>query len=58
MKDYPNLTIQSGSVSDLLLNDDMTQEEHTSMVKKGAIQVVKGVKMGKISMYFYITKRQ
>ncbi|KAI8888771.1 glucose-inhibited division protein A [Backusella circina FSU 941] len=45
LKDYPNLTIQSGSVSDLLLNENMTQEEHTAMVKKGAIQVVKGVKL-------------
>ncbi|KAG2198385.1 hypothetical protein INT47_009790 [Mucor saturninus] len=45
LKDYPNLTIQSGSVADLVLNDQVTQEEHNSMVLKGASQIVKGVRL-------------
>lgn len=48
LKDYPNLTIQSGSVADLVLNDQMTEEDNQCMVKKGASQMVKGVRLGKI----------
>jgi tRNA uridine 5-carboxymethylaminomethyl modification enzyme len=47
LKDYPKLTIKSGSVADLVLNDQMTEEEHQCMVKKGASQMVKGVRIGK-----------
>ncbi|KAI8087038.1 glucose inhibited division protein A-domain-containing protein [Gilbertella persicaria] len=36
---YPNLTIQSGSVSDLVLNDGMTEQEHQHMLQKGASQL-------------------
>ncbi|KAI8987113.1 glucose inhibited division protein A-domain-containing protein [Pilobolus umbonatus] len=46
LKNYPNLTIQSGSVSDLILNDGMVQEEYDTMVNKDASQVVKGVRLG------------
>ncbi|KAI8066088.1 glucose inhibited division protein A-domain-containing protein [Thamnidium elegans] len=45
LKDYPNLTIQSGSVADLVLNDQMTEEDHQCMVKKGASQMVNGVRL-------------
>ncbi|EPB89815.1 tRNA uridine 5-carboxymethylaminomethyl modification enzyme GidA [Mucor circinelloides 1006PhL] len=45
LNNYPNLTIQSGSVSDLVLNDSVTEEEHQKMVSKGASQIVKGVRL-------------
>lgn len=45
LKDYKNLTIRAGSVADLVLNDEMTEEEHSTMVKKGASQMVKGVRL-------------
>ncbi|KAI9280800.1 glucose inhibited division protein A-domain-containing protein [Sporodiniella umbellata] len=45
LKDYPNLTIQAGSVADLVLNDGMSENEHQQMVKKGASQLVKGVRL-------------
>lgn len=41
------MTIQSGSVADLVLNDQMTKEDHDSMILKGASQIVKGVRLGK-----------
>lgn len=53
LKDYPNLTIQSGSVADLVINDQMTQEEHDSMVMKGASQIVKGVRLGKQRVFLF-----
>ncbi|KAI8645957.1 glucose inhibited division protein A-domain-containing protein [Parasitella parasitica] len=46
LKVYPNLTIETGSVSDLLLNDNVTEEEHQKMISKGASQIVKGVRLG------------
>ncbi|KAG2199491.1 hypothetical protein INT46_007111 [Mucor plumbeus] len=45
LKDYPNLTIQAGSVSDLVLNDNVTEVEHQKMILKGASQIVKGVRL-------------
>ncbi|KAI8365851.1 glucose inhibited division protein A-domain-containing protein [Choanephora cucurbitarum] len=45
LENYPNLTIQAGSVSDLVLNDGMSEPEYQQMVKKGASQLVKGVKL-------------
>lgn len=54
LKDYPNLTIQSGSVADLVLNDQVTQEEHNSMVLKGASQIVKGVRLGKLFVFVHL----
>ncbi|CEP09342.1 hypothetical protein [Parasitella parasitica] len=45
LKDYPNLTIEEGSVSDLVLNDNVTEEEHQKMISKGASQIVKGVRL-------------
>ncbi|KAG1458061.1 hypothetical protein G6F56_006478 [Rhizopus delemar] len=45
LKDYPNLTIKAGSVADLVLNDGMTDQEHVHMIKKGASQLVKGVRL-------------
>ncbi|KAI8349409.1 glucose inhibited division protein A-domain-containing protein [Blakeslea trispora] len=32
LENYPNLTIQAGSVSDLVLNDGMSESEHQQMV--------------------------
>ncbi|EIE86953.1 hypothetical protein RO3G_11664 [Rhizopus delemar RA 99-880] len=46
LKDYPNLTIKAGSVADLVLNDGMTEKEYAHMIKKGASQMVKGVRLG------------
>lgn len=46
LNDYPNLTIQAGSVSDLVLNDKVTEEEQQKMISKGALQIVKGVRLG------------
>lgn len=48
------MTIQSGSVADLVLNDQMTQEDHESMVKKGASQMVKGVRLGNYYILYAI----
>ncbi|KAI7903941.1 glucose inhibited division protein A-domain-containing protein [Cokeromyces recurvatus] len=45
LNNYPNLTIQTGSVSDLLLNDNVTEDEYQLMTKKGASQIVKGVRL-------------
>ncbi|KAG1393199.1 hypothetical protein G6F60_011637 [Rhizopus arrhizus] len=45
LKDYPNLTIKAGSVADLVLNDGMTEKEYAQMIKKGASQMVKGVRL-------------
>lgn len=54
LNEYPNLTIQSGSVSDLVLNDNVTEEEQQRMISKGASQIVKGVKLGTICILFAI----
>lgn len=52
LKDYPNLTIKAGSVADLVLNDGMTEKEYAQMIKKGASQMVKGVRLGKHCYYY------
>jgi hypothetical protein len=54
LKDYPNLTIQAGSVSDLVLNDNVTEEEHQKMILKGASQIVKGVRLGIFDFIIHI----
>ncbi|KAI8991942.1 glucose inhibited division protein A-domain-containing protein [Mycotypha africana] len=42
---YPNLTIQAGSVANLILNEEMTEEDYRRITEKGAAQIVKGVKL-------------
>ncbi|KAG0171933.1 Mitochondrial Translation Optimization [Apophysomyces sp. BC1021] len=41
---YPNLTIQSGSVADLVFNTE-SQHEYQETCEKGAVAVVKGVRL-------------
>ncbi|KAG0184980.1 Mitochondrial Translation Optimization [Apophysomyces sp. BC1034] len=44
LKGYPNLTIQSGSVADLVFNTE-SQHEYQETCEKGAVAVVKGVRL-------------
>ncbi|KAI9483241.1 MAG: glucose inhibited division protein A-domain-containing protein [Benjaminiella poitrasii] len=45
LQHYPNLTIQAGNVSDLVLNDQLTENKFQAMTKKGASQFVNGVRL-------------
>ncbi|KAL0082236.1 glucose inhibited division protein A-domain-containing protein [Phycomyces blakesleeanus] len=45
LEDYPNLTIQTGSVADLVFETDIDSERHQVLEQKGAASAVKGVRL-------------
>lgn len=44
---YPNLTIRSGSVADLVLTKGEDDADHTAIQRKGAMAAVRGIRLGK-----------
>ncbi|KAI8143155.1 glucose inhibited division protein A-domain-containing protein [Fennellomyces sp. T-0311] len=45
LKTYPNLTIRSGSVADLVLSKGETEAEHQAIKERGAISTVQGIRL-------------
>ncbi|KAI9494447.1 glucose inhibited division protein A-domain-containing protein [Zychaea mexicana] len=45
LKNYPNLTIQAGSVADLILSKGESENEHHAIKGKGAMSSVQGIRL-------------